>query len=858
MGVSSRTKKQVLIVDRDPGTARILGLSLQRGGFGVLRTSSAEKIATFVVNKGVDLVLLDVFAPEFTGIALRQELQKSEATRHVPILLLVDWADEGRLDSLLGNDLDYVTKPFDPGKVVAHLKSYLHDLPYEMDVNPLTELPGLRWIEHVLTTRLAQGKPFAVINVAIESLGPFRNLYGPLRAEQAIRILARILGDAVQLFGNEDDLVGHVGEDEFYIVSSPDRAQALCHRIATKFDDKIRNLYKQHDVCRGCLEGEYPAGHRGKHPIMMLSIGVTTSGNQGTSDPLAIRRIAAEVRRQVNDPPGSAFRFDRRRGDLVLEGALSRVGRLGRIPHAPGRATESPGGMADFAQFVTSKLRVPATIMHSTLDYLVQTGQIGLTPEQKQHLNVLQKHARRLADDVTELDAFYQIHQGGTYLCLQAVDIGDVIARVAEPVEEVARDKNVRLEVRRAQTSGRVFVDEGKLCQVLVYILCALIAYVPQGTLIEMDADETESRLRITLAVDNIDLAGQELVKVFRSFYRPRTKGTAGADDLGLGFHVAKEVLSRMGGLLTVRRRDRVYLILDIPKSWQSIQERAKLVQGDLDTARVLAEAELGRLGALVEGGEAPQTELSRLLDKLSSTVEQMALEATRAIYLVDEVSSRLWKERERAMALDAGFLTFLETLVDPIERRACYFGGHSKRVAAESFAIGQELRLPEGDLQMLYYAGLLHDVGMAAVPDQIVTKTTELDGGELINLQQHSTIGARLIDTADVRKSLVQAVLHHHERYDGTGYPLGLQGERIPIAARILAVTDAHDAMISNRPHRPALAANTAIERIAEGSGSQFDPKVVAAFLTLHAAVNIQKGRNLVRSQRASSEMTS
>ncbi|MCL5263757.1 MAG: HD-GYP domain-containing protein [Chloroflexi bacterium] len=211
-------------------------------------------------------------------------------------------------------------------------------------------------------------------------------------------------------------------------------------------------------------------------------------------------------------------------------------------------------------------------------------------------------------------------------------------------------------------------------------------------------------------------------------------------------------------------------------------------------------------------------------------------MEANRAVFLADDALGRLSRERERSGALDAGFLAFLEAAAELVEHRDWYFAGHSRRVAAEAFSIGQELRLSEEELHTLYIAGLLHDIGMVAVPDHILSKTEELNNGELLVIRQHPIVGSRCIATVDALSPISQCVLHHHERYDGEGYPLGLRGERIPLASRILAVADAYDAMTSSRQYRPPSPPREALQKTTSATKIQFDPKVVEAFLRLHA----------------------
>lgn len=832
-----RNVRQILILDQDPVTEQILGVSLRQAGFQVLAASMVEDALDVAANGYPDLILVDVCPTDVRMMRFGEQLRQADSTKNIPVLLLVDKVDEERVNSVLGGSFDYIVKPLDTGKVLTCVKSYLPDLPHEMDVNPFTDLPGLRWIEHELLDRMVQGKPFALVNVGINSLRPFRNVYGSTKADHAIRLLARIIREAVRLFGNDDDLVGHVGEDDFYIISSPDRARALAQRITSKFDDRIKDLYRQEDVVRGYLEGEYPAGRVEQHSIMTLSIGVTTSENCGVTDPLAARRIAGELRERARAEQGSAFRFDQRRDAVTLEGALGRIGRRGTISLSDRTSKRGRREQEDFVRFATSQLRVPVTIVQSALDYMIQTGHMNLAVEQKQYLEILQKHIRHLSDIVTQLATLHKFYEGDSQTRLEVVDLARVLEQVAELVRDVAVGRNVHVEIHGAENIGPVIIDEQKLCQVILYTLYSTIEYSRQGSTIRIDVGETETRVRLSVVVDDLSLGREDLARVFRSFYQPQKLAVPNQGSLGLGFHLAKQLLSSIGGTITVRRRDYVCINLDFPKVWQSVEESAKAIQREIAAARALARIEMGRVEALLPNREAMLDDLYAITRSVHSSVEQIALEANRAVALVDEVLGRLSRERERAATLDAALLSFLEAMVDLIEKRDRYFAGHSRRVASDAFSLGRELRLSEDECLTLYYAGLLHDLGMVAVSDRIVTKVGELSEDEVSILRKHSVIGARFVGPVKALGSLVQPILHHHEKYDGTGYPSGLKGERIPFAARILAVLDAFDAMVSGRPYKPPVSIGVAMETIVKGTGAQFDPRIVEAFCR-HVAV--------------------
>jgi putative nucleotidyltransferase with HDIG domain len=181
---------------------------------------------------------------------------------------------------------------------------------------------------------------------------------------------------------------------------------------------------------------------------------------------------------------------------------------------------------------------------------------------------------------------------------------------------------------------------------------------------------------------------------------------------------------------------------------------------------------------------------------------------------------------------LKESFITTVRALSAAIDAKDHYTQGHSERVNEYALNIGRILGISESDLEKLELACLLHDVGKIGISENILNKKGKLTAKERDIIQQHPLKGIEILNSSKQVKSVIAAVRHHHERYDGCGYPDGLIGEQIPLLARIIAVADTFDAMVSDRPYRSGCSQKIAIEEIRRGAGSQFDSKVVWAFL--------------------------
>lgn len=176
-----------------------------------------------------------------------------------------------------------------------------------------------------------------------------------------------------------------------------------------------------------------------------------------------------------------------------------------------------------------------------------------------------------------------------------------------------------------------------------------------------------------------------------------------------------------------------------------------------------------------------------------------------------------------------------IQSLAATMEARdADVLGHHLKHVADYSLALAVELGLSPEELTDIYYASILHDLGKIGISESILNKPSRLSEDELTKIRQHPEIGARIVNTLVTTENILSLILHHHEFYDGTGYPTGLAKQQIPLGARIIAIADAYDAMTSNRPYRRAFPHNRAVVELIQNAGTQFDPYLVMRFLEI------------------------
>jgi putative nucleotidyltransferase with HDIG domain len=188
-------------------------------------------------------------------------------------------------------------------------------------------------------------------------------------------------------------------------------------------------------------------------------------------------------------------------------------------------------------------------------------------------------------------------------------------------------------------------------------------------------------------------------------------------------------------------------------------------------------------------------------------------------------------EEKARREELRQSYMATVRALSNAVERRDAYTKKHAERVAAYAMEIAQTLGTSLGETEEIEFGFLLHDIGKVGIPDAILHKPDSLSEKERALMEQHPLIGAKIVQEIEFLGPAAEVVRSHHERWDGHGYPDGLAGEEIPLAARVFSVADVLDALTTERPYRRPSTLAVARRMITEEAGRQFDPQVVAAF---------------------------
>ncbi|HTX47384.1 MAG TPA: HD domain-containing phosphohydrolase [Solirubrobacteraceae bacterium] len=226
--------------------------------------------------------------------------------------------------------------------------------------------------------------------------------------------------------------------------------------------------------------------------------------------------------------------------------------------------------------------------------------------------------------------------------------------------------------------------------------------------------------------------------------------------------------------------------------------------------------------------------EIERLQAELARREQESADKERQLERYAADLRETFKEERLRAQELRESYVATVRALSNAVEARDAYTGKHAERVAAYGLEIAHAYGLDLTEMPELEFGFLLHDIGKVAVSDRILFKPDQLDADERRQMAKHPLIGQEIIQHIGFLGDAAMVVRSHHERWDGAGYPDGLAGEEIPLAARVFAVADVLDALTSLRPYRPPDPISVAREMITAESGSHFDPDVVRAFNTI------------------------
>jgi diguanylate cyclase (GGDEF)-like protein len=313
-GLVTQPKPRILVADDEPNLLEALRLLFDRNGFEVLLARDGQEAVEIGQREQPDVIILDVMMPRLDGYGACRTLRAHFRSSHIPILLLTaKGGEEDKLLGLEGGANDYVTKPWTSRELVQRVRNHLAWSRTQRAVNPLTGLPGNVSILAERQRRADQGEPFAQMFLDLDNFKAFNDRYGFPRGDTAIQAVAEVLVEVVRGTGQPDDFVGHIGGDDFQVLTSPERAEDLAEAIKDGLEARLPLLYEDADRAQGFVRVFNRRHEFENFPLMSATIAVAVC------DPAAGKHLAQvddalrELKQFGKSLPGSVVVTERRR-----------------------------------------------------------------------------------------------------------------------------------------------------------------------------------------------------------------------------------------------------------------------------------------------------------------------------------------------------------------------------------------------------------------------------------------------------------------------------------------------------------------------------------------------------------------
>ena len=306
-------KARIVVIDDDPDIRDVLTLTLTEEDYEVLEAENGEEGLNLIKNKAPNLVIVDYKMPKMDGPTLCAIVKKDILMSHLPIIMLTGKGEV--LDKVSGINAgadDYIVKPFEPQELLARIKMTLRRTQRDLEANPLTRLPGNVSILNELQSRIDKKLPLAVAYIDLDKFKVYNDKYGFSHGDEVIRETARLLIRAVQELGNADDFIGHIGGDDFVVVTTPDKGDVLCSKVIAEFEKISSTFYNETDRAAGFIIGRDRKGIEQKFALLSVSIGVVTNEKRTLTHVAQVGEIGAELKEAAKAIERSSYVKDKR------------------------------------------------------------------------------------------------------------------------------------------------------------------------------------------------------------------------------------------------------------------------------------------------------------------------------------------------------------------------------------------------------------------------------------------------------------------------------------------------------------------------------------------------------------------
>ena len=306
-------KEKIMIADDDSDILDVIRITLEAEGYQIIEAHDGEEAVDMVKKSAPDLLITDFKMPKMCGDEVCKTLKQDILIQHMPIIMLTGKGETtDKIHGINAGADDYMVKPFEPQELVARVKMVLRRTARDLDANPLTRLPGNVSIINELGNRIDKKELFAVCYVDLDKFKAFNDKYGFEKGDEVIKNTARILINSVQEKGTPQDFIGHIGGDDFVVITTPDKVDSLCKKIIADFTSMVPGLYNKEDLKKGYIIGQDRQKKVRKIPLLSISIGVVTNEKATINHVGEVGELGAELKEYAKSLPGSNYVKERR------------------------------------------------------------------------------------------------------------------------------------------------------------------------------------------------------------------------------------------------------------------------------------------------------------------------------------------------------------------------------------------------------------------------------------------------------------------------------------------------------------------------------------------------------------------
>ncbi len=303
----------ILVVEDERLIARLLKETLEVEGYQAVTIRSGEDAVQFALRETPHLVILDLMLPGIDGYEVVRFLRVHPKSMHIPIIALSSLGEtKDKVDAFEVGVDDYITKPFHTDELLARIRTQLRRVQQNF-LSPLIGLPGGFQVELAIKYKLNSQEPWSMLYLDLNDFKAFNDAYGFLTGNELIRLVGRICQRVVHQYGNCDDFVGHVGGDDFVVVTTPERAHVLCKHISDLYREESKAFYRPEDLRRGSISGVDRKGRLYQFPLVSLSIGVVNNQMRQSHSIQELSYLAAEAKHHAKHSSDNVYHLPFRR-----------------------------------------------------------------------------------------------------------------------------------------------------------------------------------------------------------------------------------------------------------------------------------------------------------------------------------------------------------------------------------------------------------------------------------------------------------------------------------------------------------------------------------------------------------------